>query len=90
LPAWILLLLARVLTAALLTRLLARVLVLLARIILIGHSLSPLVRRSIRQRRGGLIVARKHRFRRDHSAAGRCSDCGTGTAAPKLALYKPI
>src|SRR6185369_11985106 len=91
LTARVLLLLAGLLAAALLlTGLLTRVLVLLARIVLIGHRKSPLVRRSWGQRCAGAFVAREHGFRCDHSAAGPCPDCGAGNRAAKLALYKPI
>ena len=56
-------LLAGLLAAALLlTRLLTRVLVLLTRIVLIGHRKSPLVRRSRGQRCAGAFVAGEHRF----------------------------
>src|SRR5437868_15403296 len=92
LTARILLLLARLLAATLLllTGLLARVLVLLTRVVLIGHWGISVVDHSRGKRRGMAFVARERRFRCDHCAAKAWQHCEAGTAAQKLALYKPI
>jgi hypothetical protein len=70
LTAWILLLLAGLLPAALLTRLLARVLVLLTRVLILSaHSGISLVCLNRGQRSRGALVAPEHSFPDDHSVA---------------------
>jgi hypothetical protein len=94
----VLLLLAGLLAAALLLAgFLTRVLVLLARVlVLVGHRDLPLLNAT-----SWLNVAERNnprlrdwfpgdlRFRRDHCVATACHDCGGRNPKGKLALYKP-
>jgi hypothetical protein len=81
LTARLLLLLARLLAAALLLAgLLTRVLVLLARVLVrVAHSESPLLNATGRQRANPAAVSTELRFRGDHCVALVCHDCGIGT-----------
>src|SRR5882672_11757064 len=92
LTARVLLLLARLLAAALLLAgLLARVLILLARVLVgVAHSESPLLNATARQRANPALVSQELRFHRDHCVALVCPNCGAGTPERKLALYKPF
>jgi hypothetical protein len=89
LTARVLLLLARLLTAALLlTGLLARVLILLARVLVeVAHSESPLLN-ATRQRADPAPVSQELRFHRDHCVTLSCRQCGFRNPGSKTSLVQ--
>src|ERR1700730_13585599 len=92
LTARVLLLLARLLAAALLLAgLLARVLILLARVLVrVAHSGSPLLNATARQQANPGLVSEELRFHRDHCVALVRRNCGPGTPDTKTSTVQAL